>query len=191
MELSQLRCLKKIFCFLFMKKLGFQKVSERFMFCRFDSWLFQVSCLSVFYSSYLQTTCKNPKPILWKKHHQTTFKLQGMFISTLFTIWVTFYDWQQIVEFTIQSLFKVWKRRYLFYQRHWVWVACGATSLPMCYICKLRLRDIQWKVSKTCFEYSYSNPYSWNILSLLKYGNYSWVNPSAFSSCSSLKTTFK
>ena len=36
---------------------------------RFDRWLFQVSYLSIFYSSYLQTTRKNPKPVLWPKNN--------------------------------------------------------------------------------------------------------------------------
>ena len=88
MEPSQLQWLKKVFCFPFMEKVGFRKVSERFfggiLFCRFDSWPFLFPAFVFFYSSYVQTTRLNPKPVLWRKKYQKTFKLQCMLISKLF-----------------------------------------------------------------------------------------------------------
>ena len=51
------------------------KIYGGILFCWFDSWLFQVSCFSVFYSSYLKTTHKNPKPILWWKKNNNIKQL--------------------------------------------------------------------------------------------------------------------
>ena len=71
MEPSQLQWLKKVFCFLFMEKVGFRKVSERFfggiLFCWFDSWPLNFPTFLFIYSSYVQTTRLNPKPVLWRK----------------------------------------------------------------------------------------------------------------------------
>ena len=112
MEPSQLRWLKKVFCFLFMKKVGFRKLSERFfggiLFCRFDSW----PSISPAFVFFIVVTYK---PLAWtqnrfsggKKQYQTTFKLQCMFIFKFFTIWLIFYDRRQKLEFLIQSLTNV------------------------------------------------------------------------------------
>ena len=60
MEPSQLRWLKKVFCFMCMEKLGFWKVSENFLegFCSASLTVdcFKFPAFLIFYSSYLQTT---------------------------------------------------------------------------------------------------------------------------------------
>ena len=59
-------------CFLFMEKVGFRRVSERFfgeiLFCRFDSWSVKFPAFVFLYSSFVQTTRLNPKPVLWRKN---------------------------------------------------------------------------------------------------------------------------
>ena len=89
---------------------GEWKIFGGILFCRFDNWLMSLLPFYFFIVVTYKPTCKNPKPVLWrKKQHQTTFKLQGISIFKLFTIWVIFYDWRQKFELfcykTLNELF--------------------------------------------------------------------------------------
>ena len=85
---SRLRWLKKVFCFLFMEKLGFRKVSERFLegFCSAGLTVdrYEFPTLSIFIVVTYKPLARTQNPFAGgKKQHQTTFKRQGMFISKL------------------------------------------------------------------------------------------------------------
>ena len=103
---SQQRWLKKVFCFLFMGKVGFRKASERFLegFCSagLTEYRFKFPAFLFFYSSYQQSTRKNPNPVLWWKKNNNIKPLLNCRVCLFpnyFTIWLILYDRRQKLEF--------------------------------------------------------------------------------------------
>ena len=134
MEPSQLQWLKKVFCFLFMEKVGFRKVSERFfggiLFCRFDSWLLSFLSLYFFILVTYKTTRKNPKPVLWRKKNS----IKQLFNSKVFYFPII-YNFSDFLRSTAKirishtKFYKILKMSLLYivtlYHQLWDWVTCA------------------------------------------------------------------
>ena len=116
MEPSQLRWLKKVFCFLLMEKVGFRKVSVRFLegFCSAVLTVDHKSPAFLFlYSSYVQTTRSLPK-----KKTSDNLKLHSMFISKLFYNLINSLRSRAKIRISHTNSYKFLKMSLLIYQAH-------------------------------------------------------------------------
>ena len=114
---SRLRWLKKVFCFLFMEKLGFRKVSERFLegFCSAGLTVdrYEFPTLSIFIVVTYKPLARTQNPFAGGKNNiKQLLSVKVCLFPSYITFWLILYDRRQKLEFLIQSLIKIWKCRY-------------------------------------------------------------------------------